>query len=229
MRTLVLTLLAVLFSEASIAKGPYALYQFPTADTGRCMASLKSSPKDVLQRNGIGYRGTPTTAELKSLAKGLEQIERLRGGEALPKNWRTQYNYITSRNQKGKYTWNQGVSAINVRRPKGSSKGENVTRLMHELGHKVGNTGAYGQYRRYVGKYRCQITNYCKHKHNEEFAEAFAAYITMPDKLKTSCPRAFKYFSRKLFPESEGRVASCDGAGEIARRSIAGQSETGDQ
>jgi hypothetical protein len=214
-------MLLVLLFKAPAASAYFALYQSAGASNGHCMAPLSGSAESVLNRNGIGIKGAPSSSELNALAKGLEQIERLRGGEALPKSWQTPFNYIST---SGKSTWNQGPSAINVRRPSGSSKGENVTRLMHELGHKVGNAGVYAQYRNYIGKNRCRISPYCSEKHNEEFAEAFAAFVTMPDKLKDSCPEAYAFFSKRLFPKSDSAIASCKGPGEIVRESLSGQS-----
>lgn len=219
-KSLLSVLLFTIFSPiGSWAKTPFALYQYAGSAGGRCMAPPSSSPKSVLSRNGISYRGSPSSDEITSLAKGLEQIERLRGGSPLPKSWRTPYNYVRTN---GKSTWNQASYAINVRRPSGSSKGENVTRLMHELGHKVGNAGSYDDYRDYVGRNKCGITTYAKKKTNEEFAEVFAAFVTWPDKLKETCPRSFRFFSQRLFPKSESKTATCDGAGELVRETLAG-------
>lgn len=206
----------------AFARNPFALYQFAGADKGRCMAPLGANASDVLSRNGISYSGSPSYDEVKSLAKGVEQIERLRGGSSLPKSWRTRYNYVRT---SSKSTWNQGEYAINVRRPGGSTKGSNVTRLMHELGHKVGNAGVYQEYKNYIGRNRCDITQYSKRKSNEEFAESFAAFVTWPDKLEEKCPKSFRFFKNRLFPKSENALATCNGAGEIVRSSLANKSQ----
>lgn len=206
----------------AFSRSPFALYQFAGAEKGRCMAPLEANASDVLNRNGVSYSGSPTNDEVKSLAKGLEQIERLRGGYTLPKSWRTRYNYVRTNS---KSTWNQGEYAINVRRPGGSTKGSNITRLMHELGHKVGNAGVYQEYKNYIGRNRCDITQYSKRKSNEEFAESFAAFVTWPDKLEEKCPKSFRFFRNRLFPKSENALATCNGAGEIVRSSLAGKSQ----
>lgn len=201
---------AVLSAEsAQGARGAYALYQFNGSFDSKCVPRV-SNPDAVLSQNGISTRGGATAAERQALANGIAKIQQLRGGQPLPGSWRTPYNFITTSNARGRYTWNQGAAAINVRRPAGSNNGQNETRLIHELGHKIGNAGNYGDYNRAVGR-RCGISPYCTahaNKRNEEFAEAFAAFVTRPSHLRTVCPEAYAYFSQKLFPGSDA-VASC--------------------
>lgn len=203
-------------SEAEAKKkkrrGPYhPMYTYKIAATGQCIQRKSSDYRSVLRRNGIGWKGDPSQRELAALAKGIGQVENLLG-RPLPSSWRTKYNYITI-SWKKRSTWNQGASAINVRRQKGTAKGENVERLMHELGHKVGNTGQYQKYLRYTGGKWCPITDYAMKDSHEQFAEVFGAYVTYPDLLKSKCPRAYGFFANKLFPNSQSKVATCSRGG----------------
>lgn len=188
------------------------------------MPQLQGTAREILDRNRIGYSvGKHTDAELNALARGIQQVERLLG-RTLPSNWRTNFNYI---NAGGK--WNQSGSGINVRRPAGTKKGENIARLMHEYGHLVGNSGAYDQYRKYTNGKKCGITGYAlkRSKPNEQFSEVFSAYVTYPDLLQARCPRAFDFFSQKLFPHSADRVATCRSVPSAKATGNAGNDEIG--
>lgn len=203
---------AMLPAQAKVA---YALYQHSGSKNGYCMAPPSGDPQAVLNRNGIKTSGNPRKAELKALAKGISQIERLNGGP-MPNKWKTTYNFINAGG-----AWNQGASSINVRRPSGSDKGENVTRMMHELGHKVGNSGAYGDYNSYTKGKSCGLTHYCKNRargRNEEFAEVFAAYVVNPDLLKKNCPESYNFFNRRLFKAGETAQASCSSPTQLAQK-----------
>ncbi|WP_374078785.1 hypothetical protein [Bdellovibrio bacteriovorus] len=190
-------------SEQTYAQNFYTMYRYPVAATGSCIAAHDSTPKEILERNGIDYSGNPSEAEIAALAKGIAQVERL-CGDPIPHPWRQDYKFIQA---SGK--WNQGANTINVRRLKGSPKGTNVGRMMHELGHKVGNSGVYQQYARFTGRTRCRITGYAASKFNEEFAEVFEAYVVYPDLLKQKCPKAFEFMVSRLFPNTNNKIASC--------------------
>lgn len=79
--------------------------------------------------------------------------------------------------------------------------------IVHEIGHFVANKlGTYSSYNRAV-KRSCKLTNYMKqnragrnHRNrNEEFAEAFAAYLTLPKDLKRKCRKSFDFLKDELF------------------------------
>lgn len=79
--------------------------------------------------------------------------------------------------------------------------------LVHEVGHFVANKlGTYASYNREVSR-KCKLTNYMKanrsgrkHKNrNEEFAEAFAAYLTHSKALKRKCRKSFNFLKDELF------------------------------
>ena len=196
-------------SGALTFQGKFALYQDPRAGRAVCVPPA-SNPEAVLARNGITTGGRVSAAEKAALAKGIAQVEKLLG-HPLPKAWRTRFNFIN-----GSGAWNQAAHAINVRRTPGSEKGLLTGRMMHELGHKVGNTGIYSKYRAYTGGKICRITPYAARgskktvsRANEEFSEVFEAYVVFPDLLKAQCPKSYAYFAKSLFPHSSGHLASC--------------------
>lgn len=198
-------------TEKGFAKGAYALYQFSGSHDSKCVPNV-SNPTSVLKQNGIRVIGAASQGELQSLGNGIAKVQHLLGGRTLPASWRVGYSYVTSPNTQGKFTWNQGLSRANfitVRRPAGSNGGQNETRLMHELGHKVGAAGNYGKYNASVKG--CHISPYCTSRmrgRNEEFAESFAAFVTRPAYLKSVCPDAYDFFARQVFPGSNA-AASC--------------------
>ncbi|HRO66581.1 MAG TPA: hypothetical protein PL182_03345 [Pseudobdellovibrionaceae bacterium] len=205
-------LLALGTTERSFAaKGAFALYQFTDSHDSKCLPNV-SNPDSVLSKNGIRVIGASSSGERQSLANGIAKVQHLLGGRTFPSSWRVGYLYVNSPNSQGKFTWNQGLSRANfvtVRRPSGSTNGQNETRLMHELGHKIGGAGNYGKYNSSVRK--CNITPYCSSHvrgRNEEFAEAFAAFVTRPASLKSVCPDAYNFFSKQVFPGSNA-VADC--------------------
>lgn len=193
----------VFSSEQARAATPYTMYRYPVAATGSCVPDHDSDPNEILRRNGIGYSGNPSQTEVEALAKGVAQVERL-FGDPMPHPWRQNYKFIQATGK-----WNQGPSTINIRRPKGSPKGTNVGRMMHELGHKVGNSGVYQKYAKFTGRTRCRITGYAASKFNEEFAEVFEAYVVYPDMLEQKCPKAFEFMSTQLFPNTNNKTATC--------------------
>ncbi|UOF02096.1 hypothetical protein [Bdellovibrio reynosensis] len=184
--------------------GHYTVYRYDVAAKGSCLPEHGSNPSEILRRNGIKYLGNPSRDEVAALAKGVAQVENLLG-DPLPRPWRQNFNFIDASG-----SWNQGPTTINVRRPKGSPKGTNVGRLMHELGHRVGNSGIYQKYAGYTGRTRCAITGYAASKFNEEFAEVFEAYVVYPDLLEKKCPKAFDFMANQLFPNTHHKIAACD-------------------
>lgn len=194
--------------QASSAEGStyYTVYRYGVAATGSCLPDHNSNPSAILQRNGIKTLGNPSSDDIAALAKGLAQVENLLDSP-LPQSWRQNYNFMYATG-----AWNQGAEYINIRRPKGSDQGTNVARLMHELGHKVGNSGIYQKYASYTGRTRCEFTGYAATKFNEEFAEVFAAFVTYPDILVKKCPKAYAFMTNQLFPNSSEKIATCDGS-----------------
>lgn len=201
-----------------VPAGVYALYQDPRAGNGICMTNPTEAPNTILRRNGITTQGNPDQKELAALAKGIAQVERLLG-KPLPQSWRTPYHFINASGG----PWRQTAGGIHVRRA-GPGKGAITGRLMHELGHKVGNSGVYSAYSAFTRGENCKISPYATKKRNECFAEVFEAYVTFPDLLMKQCPQSFKFFAEKLFPGSVPKTASClrAGSGMSSRLSSTG-------
>lgn len=102
----------------------------------------------------------------------------------------------------------------------GRTMSTNMINYAHELGHWVGNSKSlvpprnerwYDSYNREVP--RCLFTHYCTANHghgvrNEEFAEAFAAYLGHPELLKKGCPAAFNFFRNKMFTKEDTKCAN---------------------
>lgn len=82
--------------------------------------------------------------------------------------------------------------------------------LVHELGHFAANKlNLYPSYERAVPQ-RCQVSRYSTRMSSgkaiahrrEEFAEAFAAYLTATDRLRSECPDAY-HFMKELFNNTD--------------------------
>jgi|GEM_PF-3180122 len=107
----------------------------------------------------------------------------------------------------------QFANRIEIRRNGSKNYGTNIAQLVHELGHYVGNNGAYQSYNKAMGNRRCQVSNYSMNrKRNEQFAEVFAAFVASPDLIKnnpsTGCQLAWDFFTNKLF-EDGSKANSC--------------------
>jgi hypothetical protein len=219
----------VFFSHSANAANGYALFEkYLHVGFGKCLPEVQNADQ-ILENNGIGVKGA-TVAERAALARGISQVEKLLGS-TLPKKWQVKYNFVTTLSKKGKYTWDQELGhTITVRRPSGSTNGLLTGRMMHELGHKIGNssmgkTNYYEGYKKFrkanKGK-RCKISKYCSSRENEEFAEAFEAFVADPDLLKSKCPTAYAFFKDQAFPSSSENLADCNHLSRAERTSIHG-------
>lgn len=146
-------------------------------------------------------------SEIRALGTGLMWIEDLNGDRplALAKGPGTRpYPFIFK--NVGRNSRQTGVG-IEIARQGDKHFGTNVAQLVHELGHLVGNQGAYDMYRREVGTAPCVVSGYSDDKFNEQFAEVFAAFVTKPELIaeskSTACKKAFKFFQNTLFATGE--------------------------
>lgn len=150
--------------------------------------------------------------EIRALGTGLVWIEKLNGGRPLPEAVaKTGKPYPFKFNDSSGSA--QRADGIHIGRDGASSFGSNVAQLVHELGHLVGNQGAYAQYKKYMGNKMCVVSGYSDDKFNEQFAEVFAAFVTYPELIENNdskaCQLAFQFFSRALF--DNGQLArTCD-------------------
>lgn len=146
-------------------------------------------------------------SEIRALGTGLMWIEDLNGDRplAMAKGPGSRpYPFIFK--NAGKNSRQTGAG-IEIARQGGKQFGSNVAQLVHELGHLVGNQGAYAMYREHVGSAPCVVSGYSDDKFNEQFAEVFAAFVTKPELIAESksaaCKKAFKFFSQTLFSTGE--------------------------
>lgn len=189
----------MLVSSVSFAK---SVKHFAPAVKG-CIPKVSREAADaVIQRFNVKTVGAQEE-EIIALGTGLTWIEKLNDGRPLPYAvWpgREPYGF---RFHAGAGNSSQGAMEIQISRNGAKQYGRNVAQLVHELGHLVGNAGAYAQYREATGGKYCVVSGYSDDRANEQFAEVFAAFVTYPSLIKdnksAACQAAYKYFSEKLF------------------------------
>lgn len=139
--------------------------------------------------------------EIQALGTGLVWIEQLNGGE-------TPEIAIANDGYSFRFVSEMGASqqlanSIMIRRNGAKKNGENVAQLVHELGHLIGNRGMYGEYRAAMKGTMCVVSGYSDDKANEQFAEVFAAFVTVPGHMRSiesvGCKRAYAFFSQNVF------------------------------
>lgn len=172
-----------------------------------CIPSVSRVQADeIIQRFNLKAVGA-TDEEVRALGTGLTWIEKLNGGMPLPfAVWPGRQPYgVKFLDRVGNSS--QGAMQISISRNGGRQYGRNVAQLVHELGHLVGNAGAYRQYREAVGGRYCVVSGYSDDRANEQFAEVFAAFVTYPSLIKdnksSACQAAYKFFSEKLFAKGD--------------------------
>lgn len=212
--TISLTVTSFLLMSVAEA-GPRIMKMDQNGKTGQCTGPLNGSVDEVLNRNGVRVSKSATGTQKLALAKGIQQLERLSGGP-FPAAKGAMFNFLN--NQSG-YS-NQTGSGINMRG--GPGKTANTAYLMHELGHRVGNSGYYSKYKAAV-KSPCNVTHYCSIHYskaryrNEEFGEVFAAFVTHPELLKqgnAACKQAYNWFQNNVFKNGP-QLASCGAATQL--------------
>jgi len=170
----------------------------------------------AIERFHLGQTGA-TEAEIQALGTALVWVEKLNGGEPLPLAVADQENGYTYKFVSEDGNSQQMDHAIMIRRNGAKQNGQNVAQLVHELGHFIGNRGAYGDYNAAVHGEFCVVSGYSDDKAHEQFAEAFAAFVTFPALMKAvdspACHRAYAYFKNQLF--ANGALADKCAAGEL--------------
>lgn len=208
--------------------GVYALYQNAHFGYAKCLPKLTEPTQRVLNRNGIRTFGA-NEKEKTALARGIAQVERLLG-RPLPENYRYHYQWIYASG-----AWNSGLTKagfVTLKRPKDSPKGTLTGRMMHELGHRFGHADSgklYNEYRSHMRGKKCVVSTYCLKNLNEEFAEAFEAYIVNPDFLAKHCPDSFAFFKNKVFRNSSALLASCEDPNSILDQDVDDEDDASEQ
>lgn len=142
--------------------------------------------------------------EIRALGTGLFWVEKLAGNKPLryakSDDRPYSFRFIDARGSS-----RQTGGGIIISRNGKRQNGRNVAQLVHELGHFVGNNGAYAEYRAAMKGKFCIVSGYSGSRFNEQFAENFAAYVTYPALIKNkartnaACRASYEFFSKKLF------------------------------
>ncbi len=183
----------------------------PVASTGACLNKVGSEKlaKAILARNNVHFSSKANPTQLKTLATAVYQIERLTGGQ----NKFISGVHLRFPKVKGFSQYRVGTPYVDMG---ANFTDSNIAHITHEMGHYAGHAGLYPLYYKRVPP--CKFTNYTyayyhpSAKRNEEFAEAWAAFITRPELLSKSsipaCRRAYDFFL-EIFPRGK-QLASCD-------------------
>lgn len=155
----------------------------------------------VIERFNLSHVNA-TKEEIRALGTALVWIEKLNGGEPLDVAVADESGY-TFKFLSEMGSSQQMVNSIVVRRNGEKQNGQNVAQLVHELGHFIGNRGLYGEYRAATKGAYCVVSGYSDDKFNEQFAEVFAAFVTVPRLMKSisspGCQRAYAFFRDRVF------------------------------
>ena len=194
----------------------------PKAKKGCVPLVTVEKAREVMKRFNLGAVNA-TQEEVRALGTGLFWVEKLSDNKPL--------RYAKSDSRNGypfRFISAHGVSrqtggGIIISRNGARQNGRNVAQLVHELGHFVGNNGAYGEYRTAMKGKFCIVSGYSGSRFNEQFAENFAAFVTHPSLIKTkartnaACKASYEFFSKKLFVRGDladkcalGRLKSDD-------------------
>jgi len=169
---------------------------------GDCLSPLRESADVILERHNIKIEGAVKTEEKAALARLIQGLEKLGPGN-FKYHRGARFIYRTGRLRSrfnGKaIEINPGEQNIHSLRDKSLGGTNNVGLHAHELGHFVGFKGLYPKYFAAVpDKNRCLVSQYAKTNRNEEFAEAFAAFLMDPEHLKNGgggCAQASRFFA----------------------------------
>lgn len=174
----------------------------PRAARG-CIPQVTKEQADAVIRRFNLRTVNARPEEIRALGTGLFWIEKLNGNQVLRKAKSNSVNSYPFRFSNGAGNSHQGADAIYITRNGSKNYGQNVAQLIHELGHYVGNNGAYAEYRKAVGTRFCIVSSYSASRFNEQFAENFAAFVSNPavirDNKSAACQASYRYFSKTLF------------------------------
>ena len=215
-----IVLMAFGFASAVVAQEdrPFVLKMAERVSNGDCLPPSSEDPEAVLKRNDVQIQGKAKAEEKKALARAILAIERAGAGTFHAHHgarfvYRT--GHVRSRFNGKAIEINPGRQNVHALRDKSLGGTNNVGLHAHELGHFVGGQGLYAKYFAAVPKdKRCLVSKYAESRRNEEFAEAFAAYLLDPERLShggEGCERARNFFS-EIFGAKKDSIRDCTGA-----------------
>ena len=216
-----MALMFIPFSLANSDAKTVSMIKFDkNASSGSCMIkpikSIDEANKLIKKYNFLTSQARDN--EKINLANGLAQISALNGG-VLEAVENVKLDFIDDPNNPSRFRGfrddHYHFRITRCRNSKKECRDINTAMLMHELGHRLGKykkneKSFYSLYRKQVKS--CYPTRYARKNLFEQFAEAFAAYITNPELLLgkgEECKKAYEFFEKSIFPVN-GHLSSCD-------------------
>ena len=214
---IILSTIIALCSTQTWSKGTYSKsLKHHDAPSRGCLPVSRVSlteAEDAMEAQNLVTEGA-TNLEKRTLGAGLIWMHYLNGGNPLSTGfWKGVGSYkikVVNGNGSSGQRWDH----IIIRRNGSSKHGESVAQHVHELGHLIGNNGAYNSYRRYMKGYGyCKVSGYSDDKFNEQFAEVFAGFVTDPavvlenTSTPKACKRAFDFFENWF--DAGNRIQEC--------------------
>ncbi len=203
---LTLVLAALLQVGAVQAKNPYRYslknYDKPSKGCYPVSRISLTEAEDIIKLQNLETNGA-NKLEKRTLGAALTWMHYLNGDTPLrTAYWKGSGEYeikIVDGDGSSGQRWDH----IIIRRNGDKEHGESVAQHVHELGHLVGNNGAYGSYKSHMantGEGWCNVSSYSLSRFNEQFAEVFTAFVTEPElltknsKTPKACKAAFEFF-----------------------------------
>ena len=206
-----ISLVALVATAPLTASALHATWHDKRSESGRCVLPFKGDADAVLNSYNFTLSGPVSQREKIAVARIFKHLEYLFGGKLPPFK-----NYAIKASAWLDILARQRPDGIHIR----SGNLETYGLVVHELGHRVGNSmlmskrTAYQAYNAHV-PYKCYTSTYSQVSYsagsrNEEFAEAFSAYVTAPHLLlqgSSACQTAYKFFRQRLF--HAGKASNC--------------------
>lgn len=213
--------IALGFSVGAIAQSVGFVKHSMVAQAGACSKGMsENEAMNELASNGMSSPGA-SSQEVVALGETMARINALNGGKFSPLQNVTVKFDQSAINNKGKrvtHSFMRSSKTVQMCRGHHHHVG-NVGYLAHELGHLVGNSEGgrwYSSYKSRVPDSKpCHVSGYAAKNYpdstprNEEFAEAFAAFVANPSLLENAgggCKEALNFFQSQF---RAGKVSSC--------------------
>ncbi len=211
---------AILVVAFSISAKAESVKADPLAAQG-CMPKVSVEMAQTAMKRFNLHQMNARPSEIQTLGTALVWIEKLNGGRPIERAVGTESGYAFNFRD-GVGSSRQKLGEIQVTRNGAKRNGNNVAQLVHELGHYVGNNGAYEPYRVAVDRKFCVVSSYSDDKPNEQFAEVFAAFVTRPELIKgnpsAACQAAYKFFVNYFDGEAVALTTRCMATQETAEK-----------
>lgn len=183
----------------------------PLAAQG-CMSKVSVEVAEAAMKRFNLHQLNARPSEVQTLGTALVYIEKLNGGRPIERALGSESGYAFNF-QNGTGNSRQETGQVHITRNGAKHNGNNVAQLVHELGHYIGNNGAYAPYGEAVGHKYCVVSSYSNDNSHEQFAEVFAAFVTRPALIKenssAACQAAYKFFVNYFDGDASEMVNKC--------------------